>query len=466
MRLRLLSIALLVAASAGSACSSSSSPPQGQADASGGPDVNLGEPDATADVSMSAEGGADGTVDGTVDGSAEATTLDGPVADAPVEAATPDSGTVVDAGDASHADAALGPGTVTSSGSLVLTTFRQWHTATLLASGKVLFCGGFLAGSTSLASCDIFDPVANTIVAGPSMTVGRYLHSAALLPNGQVLVAGGLTTTNEIASADIYDPTSNTFTPLAGSMSVTRAESPALLLSAGAGAGKVLFIGGVGGQAPDASTGTGVTLTTADLFDPGDASAVQGSFSLLAAQLGIARTQLAAALLPGGGVLAVGGAALLVNDNTAETIDAGLGAFAPTANTMSVARGTASAAVLPDGRVFIVGSGSGYPATADIYDPTTNTFSSVTLPVPAANQAIVTLKSGRVMLAGGQSAGGFLGTVLVFDPATQQFSTASGTLNPPRVFATATTLQDGRVIIAGGQNGSGIIVPAVDIFTE
>jgi len=464
MRLRLLPITLLFAASAGSACfSSSSSPPQGQLDASGGSDVNLGEPDAPADVSMSAEG----SVDGSVDASAEATTPDGTMADAPVEAAPPDGGTVVDAGDASHADAdaALGPGSVTSTSGLALTTFRQEHTATLLASGKVLFCGGYSSPANSLASCDLFDPVANTIIAGPSMSVGRYLHSAALLPNGQVLVAGGLTTNNEIASADVYDPTSNTFTPLAGSMSVTRAEAPALLLSTGAGAGKVLFVGGVGGLAPDASTGTGATLATADLFDPGDASAAQGTFSLLAAHLGIARSQLAAASLPGGGILAVGGADLLVNDNTAETIDAGLGAFAPTANTMSVPRAAASATVLPDGRVFIVG-GAGYPATADIYDPTTNSFSSVPLPVPAANQALATLKSGRVMLAGGQSAGGFLGTVLVFDPVTQQFSTASGTLNPPRVLATATTLPDGRVIIAGGQNGAGFIVPAVDIFTE
>ena len=328
-------------------------------------------PDASFDGSFSdatfgddASPGTDAGPDATPEAGADATTFDAATdtgatetgtADASHDATTeagPADGSSHDASDA--ADAALGGGTVSSSASLKLTSFRQGHTATRLANGNVLFCGGLQVGQSALSSCD--------------------------------------------------------------------------------------------------------------LFDPGDASAVLGTFSLVAAQLGLPRAQPAAVVLQNGSVLALGGAQT-ANDDTAEVADSGLGAFAPTANTMSASRNLPSAAVLPDGRVFVIGGG-GLVSTADIYDPATGSFTSVTLPEPSTYQTAVTLQSGHVMISEGRNASGDTGTIYVFDPATGNFATASGTLNPPRVLTTATLLADGRVIIAGGQSAQGFIVPNVDIFTE
>ena len=71
-----------------------------------------------------------------------------------------------------------------------------------------------------------------------------------------------------------------------------------------------------------------------------------------------------------------------------------------------------------------------------------------------------------MLFAGGMSTSGTLGDVLIYDPTSNQFSEATGTLSVSRSIPSATTLQDGRVIIAGGQSSTGIVVPTVDIFTE
>ena len=46
-----------------------------------------------------------------------------------------------------------------------------------------------------------------------SLGVGRYLHTATLLPNGKVLVAGGAgASDSSLASAQVYDPATGTWT--------------------------------------------------------------------------------------------------------------------------------------------------------------------------------------------------------------------------------------------------------------
>ena len=74
-----------------------------------------------------------------------------------------------------------------------------------------------------------------------SMTAARYLHTATLLPNGQVLVTGG-TGSDELATAstEVFDPTTGDWTSGAG-MSVPREDHTATLLANG----KVLVVGGV-----------------------------------------------------------------------------------------------------------------------------------------------------------------------------------------------------------------------------
>ena len=80
---------------------------------------------------------------------------------------------------------------------------RYYHTATLLAGGKVLVAGG-TGNSGFLASAELYDPAANTWSAAGSLATARDYHTATLLANGKVLVAGGSGNSGDLASAELY----------------------------------------------------------------------------------------------------------------------------------------------------------------------------------------------------------------------------------------------------------------------
>ena len=97
---------------------------------------------------------------------------------------------------------------------------RARQTATLLADGEVLVAGGATTfhGETGsvTANAELYDPKAGTWRAAAPMSHPRYVHGAALLPDGRVLVAGGwYATSNSDPShetAEIYDPAANRWT--------------------------------------------------------------------------------------------------------------------------------------------------------------------------------------------------------------------------------------------------------------
>src|SRR5262245_2536904 len=65
-------------------------------------------------------------------------------------------------------------------------------TATLLTNGQVLLAGGGGPILASVASAEIYDPATRVWSFVGSMSIARISHSAVLLPNGKVLVAGGV----------------------------------------------------------------------------------------------------------------------------------------------------------------------------------------------------------------------------------------------------------------------------------
>ncbi len=110
-----------------------------------------------------------------------------------------------------------------------MTSGRQGGTATPLPDGTVLLTGGYSGidpsgGVVLLATAEIFDPRTNTFHVTSRMRVPRWLHVAAPLPDGRVLIAGGTTepggsaatwSGNGIADAEVFDPATGQFTSIA-----------------------------------------------------------------------------------------------------------------------------------------------------------------------------------------------------------------------------------------------------------
>ena len=136
---------------------------------------------------------------------------------------------------------------------------RGFHTATLLPNGKVLIAGGYNLSGGFLSSAELYDPATGTWTPTGGLETGREYHTATLLPNGMVLVAGGENGQPphiaSLASAELYDPTSGAWTATGG-LNLGRYQHTATLLPNGL----VLAAGGYGNFGLPAS---------AELYDPG-----------------------------------------------------------------------------------------------------------------------------------------------------------------------------------------------------
>jgi hypothetical protein len=109
-------------------------------------------------------------------------------------------------------------GTVTATGSLSVP--RESHTATLLNNGTVLLVAGGsdsavgnpTPAATTYATAELFNPSTGHFTAAGMMTTQRDFFTASLLGNGKVLAAGGLSNAASfLETADLFDPTSASF---------------------------------------------------------------------------------------------------------------------------------------------------------------------------------------------------------------------------------------------------------------
>jgi parallel beta-helix repeat protein len=127
---------------------------------------------------------------------------------------------------------------------------------------------------------------------------------------------------------------------------------------------------------------------------------------------------------------------------------------------MGTARMLHTATLLPNGKILITGGitgtsiASNATASAELFDPTTNTSTALASTMTSArNQHTATLlNNGLVLIAGGSTNGNGDGisSAELFDPSNNTFTALGATMTTPRGGHTATLLDDGTVLIAGG----------------
>ena len=175
------------------------------------------------------------------------------------------------------------------------------------------------------------------------------------------------------------------------------------------------------------------------------------------------RQNASATLLQDGRVLIAGGSLWMGSGllASAELYDPRSGRFTPTGS-MITAREEQTATLLMDGRVLIVGGTGclhagpcgprvamttewGPVTSAELYDPTTGTFSRTGSMISADSHTATRLADGRVLIIDGYGK-----SAQLYDPASGRFvrtgSSLFGTSNGQR---TATLLPDGRVFVTG-----------------
>jgi N-acetylneuraminic acid mutarotase len=327
------------------------------------------------------------------------------------------------------------PGSWSATGSM--TTSRQDMTANLLPDGRVLIVGGRLSngfGESYRASAERYDPATGTFSAAASMSQPRSIHTATLLPDGDVVVSGGYCGC-VLASSERYRPATNTWTASGSLGWSTNGHAAALL-----GDGRVVAAGGGSFSGYFANAATFNAATNAWTAAP---------------PMSEARYSYTATTLPNGKVLVAGGYNGSTRTASAQLFDPATNTWSA-AGTMSTGRSGHTATLLPSGKVLVAGGfGTSAPlASAELYDPATNSWSAAgSLSVARQLHVAALLPGGRVLVAGGYDIASPVASAEVYDPATNAWTT-DAPMSTARGGATATVLPSGKVLVAGGYAGS------------
>jgi hypothetical protein len=304
------------------------------------------------------------------------------------------------------------------------------HTTTVLQNGEVLITGGEDETGNLVNTADMYDPASGqfdcsglgginpgTGYCTNTLTDARFLDTATLLQDGQVLIAGG-NDGSIVNTAEIFDPSSGTFgcSSLGGvdpntgfcknTMTDSRENHTSTLIVTGPNAGDVLIAGGL-----DAA---GTVLKTAELFVPGT-----GTF-----------------ICATGGAPGPGGCPPQMNQarylHTATLLDP------------KYAKGRYR------GDILIAGGEDAHGtvlATAELYDPVTKVFTSIgsmTTPRALFTATLITRgkRKGWVLLAGGiDNSGTALTSAELFNPKKGTFVKAGSMLVPRSSTDSATVNQ-------------------------
>jgi hypothetical protein len=330
-----------------------------------------------------------------------------------------------------------------------------------MASTRYIFTSTLLTNGTVLvaggtvgasATAELYNPATGTFSPAASMNQARTAQTATLLNDGMVLIAGGNGTNGALATAELYNPATGAFTPT-GSMNAARDGHTATLLNDG----KVLIAGGNGGTN---------TLDSAELYDP-----TAGTFTFTG-NMTTQRQGHTATLLNNGSVLLAAGyyfpAKGTLTLGSAELYDPVAATFTAT-GTLTITRQNHTATLLKSGDVLVSGGESANdPNTvlrsAELYDPTAGTFTVTGNMTIAHSESTATLlNNGTVLIAGGSSGNAFMNIAEIYDPTAGTFG-PTGDLNSARGGDTATLLNTGMVLIAGGDDENNTPLASAELY--
>jgi WD40 repeat protein len=230
----------------------------------------------------------------------------------------------------------------------------------------------------------------------------------------------------------------NPLVTLTGSLRWDRYSHTATLLSNG----QVLVVGGAGFPCVEQKRFCySTTNNTAELYDSARGTwRSTGSLSR--------RGWHSATLLPNGKVLVVGGVddgwdigRLRRHHDTAELYDPTTETWKTIAGPIAI-RGPNSALLLPNGNVLVAANG-----IAELFDPTTETWKLTGAPLTGVPPSglighLTLLPDGKVLTVRH-------GSAALYDPATETWS-STGNLNVIAYTRTLTLLKNGRVLVTGG----------------
>jgi uncharacterized repeat protein (TIGR01451 family) len=270
------------------------------------------------------------------------------------------------------------------------------------------------------------------------MILARYAHTATLLPNGQVLIAGGITTTGTTSMVELYDPTTGN-SAAAGNLTIPRANHTATLLNDG----RVFFAGN----------------TNAEIYDPATMLSAQTANMITTRTYGHT-----AILLANGRVLLAGGYIYFYSTPATEIFDPVSGTFA-SAPDMRWSRYYHTATRLSDNSIFIAGGQDVYYwdyMECDIFSPDGLSKRTTAYMFPALQAGASLLSDGRVLISGGWKT---LDDALVFSPVTNGFA-STGKVYDHRWRHICLALTNGTVLICAGANGGpGSALRSAELFS-
>ena len=333
------------------------------------------------------------------------------------------------------------------------------------SGGDVLITGGgvgTLTSATGLASTELWNFRSMKLTSGPNMSTARVLHSTVRLNDGRVLIIGGADqNANVLSSCEIYNPATNSFSST-GSMGTPRVLFGACLMDDG----RVMVAGGTNALDSNVLNVVNGVLRSAEIYNPttGSWSGTQniGGYRLAPALTRLSNNR----VLVSGGVQI--GYFFGIPTSASSTTNCQRWTNGSWSSAAGMSQGRAghqyNQVRLNDGRILmtggvdvpsLLGATNAAPISgAEAYNPSSNSWQTVNMPVSRALHSATVLADGRVAVCGGAqgllTAPVSIADVHLFNPATNSWSNAPA-LSGARASHTAALLPDGTLALFGGQ---------------